>query len=93
MQSADKEILMLGNDCLNVITSNNNPEEFIQHILGSYQILFNIKDLTWEKSQEMVSDHFISRIVNFEKSGISLVTLKKLELFTKSDYFNFDFLK
>ena len=50
MQSADKEILMLGNDCLVVITENNNPEEFIQHILGSYQILFEIKDLTWEKS-------------------------------------------
>ena len=52
-----------------------------------------MKDLTWEKSKEMVSDNFISRIVNFEKSEISLVTLKKLELFTKSDFFNYDFLK
>ena len=47
MQSADKEIQMLGNDCLETIKKNNDPEEYIQHILGAYQILFDIKELTY----------------------------------------------
>ena len=40
----------------------------------------------------MVSDNFISRILAFDKHNIQLITLKKLELLTKSDFFSPEYL-
>jgi hypothetical protein len=56
--------------------------------LTAFLILFEIKDLSYEQSLKMMNNNFKARILDYDKNNMPVVTLKKLEIFTKSESFD-----
>jgi hypothetical protein len=58
--------------------------------LTAFLILFEIKDLSYEQSFKMMNNNFKARILDYNINNMPVVTLKKLEIFTKLEAFDIE---
>ena len=88
LQQATLKVEALDNMQISALKAYATPSESHKYVLAAFQILFEIKDLSYEASVRMLADNFKSKILKYDKSNIPIVTLKKLELYIQSKHFD-----